>query len=598
MRKRLLFSLLLVIIAALLPIAPGRAVSSVPDLMPRSEHILSQASPSLSSLTLPGANDLGLCFVYHDLSIWHELAQESGASLNRWQLSWYDIEVTKGQFDFSAFDPRVDQDVATGLAVSAILMGTPDWAATQGTTLAPQIKAEVKTEPWTIKALGLASTSASPPANLDLPWDHADNYWGRFVYNTVSHFKDRIKIWELWNEEDWSFFWTGSAQDYYDLLKVGYQAAKAADPDCTVLFGGLFLFENPEFFQDVLDLARQDSQAAENGYYFDALPLHLYSRSSQPYDTVNWVRWRMSVKGIHKPIWINETGAPVWNDGVGPGSLYEWSVTREEQAAYLVQAYANALAAGVDKFFVFRLHDANLWEAYGIVKNDLSHRPAFDALQMISTTFRHPAWTTRHISGGNVIVTLYGTERGKVTIMWNERPVASRYAFPAVTDSALVLDQTGHAEVVYPQDSEYVVTLSGATATRLSDPGDYIVGGKPVIIVEQDTTPPEASVSQLPDLTAQSSFPVGWHGSDDESGILSYDVQVRDGLDGDWQNWLNWTSQASATFEGQDGHSYYFRVRARDNAGNTAAYPDQAQAWTTVQLPTPTPTATPTSTST
>jgi hypothetical protein len=537
-------------------------------------------------------SDLGFCFVYHDLPVWHELAQEAGASLNRWQLSWYEVEATKGQFHYDVFRSRIDMDVASGLTVNAILMGTPDWAATKGTTLAPLVRAEVKEAPWTIKALGQASTSASPPHNLYLPWDHPDNYWGRFVYRTVSEFKDAIKIWELWNEADLSYFWTGSEAEYYQLIKVGYQAAKAADPDSIVLFGGLALFENSNFFQNVLELARQDPTAAENDHYFDVMPVHLYSRSSQTYDNIAWVRWRMGVKGITKPIWINETGAPVWNDGVGPGHHYEWSVTREEQAAYLVQAYANALAANVDKFLFFRLHDSNMWEAYGTVKNDLSRRPSFDAFRMVNTYFRNPAWVTRRRIDGKVIVTLYGTERGKVTVMWNERPVITTHALPAVLGAATMLDKVGGSQVIHPQNGEYVVTLTGATAALPNNPSDYIVGGDPVVILEQDTLPPEARVHDLPAESAQPSFLVQWSGRDDASGVWSYDLQVRDGPDGEWNDWQSWTAQTSAAFVGQDGHTYYFRARARDRTGNLGTYPDRPQAWSTVRLPPPTPTST------
>jgi len=558
------------------------------------------AGPSHNAGPVPAdtpCEGLGLCFVYHDLDIWHDLAMESGASLNRWQLSWYEVETTKGQFDFDKFDRRVAIDQETGLTVHAILAGTPDWAATKGTTLAPRIQAEVKEEPWTVRAMGQASTSASPPANLHLPWDHPDNHWGRFVYRTVSHFKGRIQVWEMWNEEDWSFFWTGSTEDYYQLLKVAYLAAKEADPSCTVLFGGLHLFADPDFFQLVLDLALEDPTADENGYYFDALPLHLYSRSSQTYDNVAWVRWRMRTKGIDKPIWINETGAPVWNDGIGPGYQYEWSVTRDEQAAYLVQAYANALAAGVPRFLVFRLHDASMSEAFGIVRDDLVLRPAFEAYRTIQSVLPTPTWATRRQSGGNVIVTLYGTEKGKVTVLWNERPVASTHRLPAVMDEALLVNKAGQVHAIRPQDGAYVLFLAGATASRPPDRSDYFVGGDPVIIVEPDTLAPTASAHELPAVVEKTSFLVEWSGNDDASGVWSYDVQVRDGKRASWQNWLAWTAQTQGTFEGQNGHTYQFRVRARDWAGNLGSYPDGPQAWTTVRLP-PTPIPTPSSTTT
>ena len=51
-------------------------------------------------------------------------------------------------------------------------------------------------------------------------------------------------------------------------------------------------------------------------------------------------------------------------------------------------------------------------------------------------------------------------------------------------------------------------------------------------------------------------------------------MQVRDGWDGQWTNWLTATTQYGNWFNGEDGHTYFFRFRARDLAGNENAYTD------------------------
>ncbi|MCP4526172.1 MAG: hypothetical protein GY833_09710, partial [Aestuariibacter sp.] len=45
-------------------------------------------------------------------------------------------------------------------------------------------------------------------------------------------------------------------------------------------------------------------------------------------------------------------------------------------------------------------------------------------------------------------------------------------------------------------------------------------------------------------------FDVTWSGSDATSGIVSYDVQYKDG-DGAWTGWQTDTTAISATFSGQ-----------------------------------------------
>ena len=51
-------------------------------------------------------------------------------------------------------------------------------------------------------------------------------------------------------------------------------------------------------------------------------------------------------------------------------------------------------------------------------------------------------------------------------------------------------------------------------------------------------------------------------------------MQVRDGWEGQWTDWLTATTQSTHWFTGEDGHTYYFRLRARDLAGNQSRYTD------------------------
>lgn len=91
--------------------------------------------------------------------------------------------------------------------------------------------------------------------------------------------------------------------------------------------------------------------------------------------------------------------------------------------------------------------------------------------------------------------------------------------------------------------------------------------------VTLDRTPPASAVNTLSATQQENTFLVTWSGSDNLSGVASYDVQYRDGATGTWSDWQSGTSATSAYFTGQDRHSYYFRARARDNAGNLEAYP-------------------------
>ena len=103
-----------------------------------------------------------------------------------------------------------------------------------------------------------------------------------------------------------------------------------------------------------------------------------------------------------------------------------------------------------------------------------------------------------------------------------------------------------------------------------------------------DTASPSSSVADLPAYQSTLFFLVSWSGSDTTSGIASYDVQFRDSTGVSWEDWQASTIATSTAFAGEDGHTYYFRCRARDNAGNIEDYPGgNGDTHTTVDVTSP-----------
>ena len=99
-----------------------------------------------------------------------------------------------------------------------------------------------------------------------------------------------------------------------------------------------------------------------------------------------------------------------------------------------------------------------------------------------------------------------------------------------------------------------------------------------------DRTPPTASTSVSPmygDAPFRD-FHVWWYADDNLSGTAAYDVQYRDGAGGAWTNLVTGTTDTYYRFVGQNGHTYYFRTRAYDYAGNIGNYSDETSY--TVQI--------------
>lgn len=541
----------------------------------------------------------GACFSYYpntppDPHPYLPLVLNAGSRWDRFDFIWPNIEPKNDQWNFSAYDALVNDLHGAGMNIVGILLWTPDWAATKGMAALSLPDLQQRPPGWYAPVprsatMGEAAVSAwsSPPQGLYLPWNDPGNFWGNYVYTVVSRYKDRVTHWEMWNEPEWSYFWTGTSTDYAQLLKVGYQATKAACPNCTVLFGGLHYWANPSFYRWVLNTLKSDPNAPANNYYFDVMSVHLYSRSSNAYDIVNTIRSGMREFVPDHPIWLTETGVPVWNDSsVDPDpTRYDYAATQEEAAAYVIQSYAEAWASGVERYFFFRTNDADMSEYFGLIRNNLSFRPAYVAYQVATTYMVSPTMATRvTYTNGTRRVTLWGTPRGKLSVLWNTTPSTLTFGYPAILPTATLVDRWGVTRTITATNGVYTLTLPGATANLVKDPNDYIIGGEPYLVIEADTTPPTtATVQPLPTITYSYTVLITATATDGETGIWGYQLQVREEGSSNWSTQPGIQSSPIRFTGAEHGRSYCFRARAWDRAGNIGGWSDGAQC-TTIAL--------------
>lgn len=541
------------------------------------------------------AGALGTCYSAYNAN-YAQLAYNAGSRWDRFDFRWSDIEPSAGSFNFAPHDEMVSRDRAQGLDIVGILGSTPEWAAdpTCTTTTAARPVLDGFHPQWE----GYTGWPYHcPPETRYASWTGpgSANDWGNYVYQVVSHFKDRISVWEIWNEPDVGYFWAGTRYAYAQMLKVGYQAVKAADPEATVLFGGLAYWGNPGFYTAVLDLLADDPAGAEHNYYFDVMSLHLYASVYQTHEIATSVMQNVSSRVGPHPLWLTETGVKVWDEDEKPsGWLGEWppyySATAAEAAAYVIAAYADARAAGVERVFTFRLHDDTggmPGQRYGLVRDDYSLRPAYRAYQTAARYLHGENQITGPFDGAAVRrVTFWGTPHGRIDVLWNRTPTTTTCLHPAILPAATLVTHLGVTQTLTATAGQYTIDLAPATC-RNNPAGLYTIGGPPVLLIQSDTTPPAMTLQPLPASLHTNPITVTWTISDSESGPWYAEIARAPTSTGPWELAAGWQQTQSVTqtqLTLPASGDWYFRARARDNTGNWETWPAAAEISTTLCL--------------
>ncbi|WP_027364766.1 right-handed parallel beta-helix repeat-containing protein [Desulfotruncus alcoholivorax] len=100
----------------------------------------------------------------------------------------------------------------------------------------------------------------------------------------------------------------------------------------------------------------------------------------------------------------------------------------------------------------------------------------------------------------------------------------------------------------------------------------------PYEAIEGSIIPPNAKITYSPTYSSDNAdslhFTVKWAGYNESGVVEGFNVQVKEGSGGTWQNWLTDTKETESKFLGVNGHTYYFRVRAKDDLGNWGKWSD------------------------
>ena len=270
----------------------------------------------------------------------------------RWAKVQFDrelVHIGPNQYDWSATDAMVSAAAANGVQLLGELGASPLWDTT---------------EP------GRADFYTYAPRDYD--------QWGDYVFQTVNRYKNQVRYWEVWNEEDIpppGGFWNATPAEYARLLAVAYREVKRADPTAQVLIGGfLAISGSVEFFQAIMN--DPDNPAGQN---FDIMNIHGYFTAQDGRDKV--IFWQSMT---NKPLWVTEMGFPA--DPQLQTFDPEFCCSGEEaQARFLRTVMPDLVNLGAEKVFWFALWvPENPWgefDTHGLLNSSFMPRQAYGALR-------------------------------------------------------------------------------------------------------------------------------------------------------------------------------------------------------------------------
>ncbi|MFQ5945017.1 MAG: hypothetical protein ACE5NC_02050 [Anaerolineae bacterium] len=315
--------------------------------------------------------------------------QEAGFAWIRQQFPWEDIEIhDRGDFEdrrheparsaWEKYDRIVGAAEARGLGVIARLDQPPAWAF---------------------------DAEASPGVIQTPPTEVSD--FGAFAEAVATRYRGRIGYYQIWNEPNLAVEWGGDSPDpaaYTGLLCEASRRIKAADPDAVVLSAALAatVETGPLNLSDLLYLQAMYDEGA--GACFDIMSAQAYGLWTGPTDRrvdptrTNFPRPLLLREILvrngdaSKPIWASEMGWNALPEGFAGEPIYG-RVTREDQAAFAVQAYQRAQSewpwmGPMSYWFLKRASDREADQAFyyfRMLEPDLGPLPVYDSLSELAS---------------------------------------------------------------------------------------------------------------------------------------------------------------------------------------------------------------------
>lgn len=296
---------------------------------------------------------------YGDFSQYKDYVGELGVKHARLQSGWAKTEKRKGVYDFAWLDAIVDGLIEQGV------------------------------EPWVCLCYGnpLYKSEIDLGAGI-FTAEETMTGWRNYVEATVAHYKDKVTVWEIWNEPSHS----ADPAAYANLMIQASKAIRKVQPKAVIMgftvhgsfSGGEFKFPRAVF--EVL-------KAKDELECIDRVSYHPYTQNPDSF-YLKFDEFRNLLKAYNPrlELYQGESGCP---------SILEWGHalnnhpwTEYSQAKWNLRRMAGDWARSI-RTSIFTMVDLNygfMLQSFGQLRADLNHkiiykRPSFYGIQHMTAFF-------------------------------------------------------------------------------------------------------------------------------------------------------------------------------------------------------------------
>jgi len=401
-----------------------------------------------------------------------ELMTDAKITWVRQFVYWDAIEAAPGVLDWSEIDRILNVLMRfPNLRPVIVLMNTPQWARSSGTSTAP-------------------------------PDDPSD--FARFGAAFASRYAEQVDYYQIWDEPNLNDAWglhDPRPAEYAALLSEAYRAIHSADAQATVIAAALAptIEKRGQNIADLLYL--EDLYALGASAYFDAVAAKPYGFNASPddrtvrVDTLNFsrivaLREVMVQNGdSRKAVWASNWG---WNalplDWSGELSIWG-QVTQQQQIAYSHEALDRAerewpwLAGMILQHWQPNLPVDNAQWGFSLLTPDGETTPLWDALAQrdvidaASNGLYHPKNPHARYSG-----------------LWTFGPLGADIGWLETSDSRLEFEFMGRELALWLREGDYMAFLYPTVDQEQANATPRDSGGRSYIFLRSATLEPELNL--------------------------------------------------------------------------------------------------------